>query len=468
MVRFDAEQSVLGCMLIDARALPKVQDWLVEADFAHAAHRALYTAILALAGQGKPFDHVTLAESLEGDGTVGEVGGARYVLELASTTPSAANVVAYAEIVVEKSRLRQAADIGAALAEGARSGKSSTDLAAMAMSRLAAIQGDASRQGLQPIKAAVGEFFRELQHRYESGEKMSGRLTPWKGVNELTLGLKPADCIVVAGRPGMGKSVAGFGLATFDAMRGGRPAVFSLEMSQAQFVEREVAAIGEIPHEWLRAPDKDTRDEHGEFVADAYWTRTSRAMQQLVASKLVIDDTPGITIEQIAARARRAHLQAPLTMVVIDHLHIVKVKGGDGLVHQLGDVSRGAKKLAKELKCPVVLLAQLNRTNEQRADKRPTMADLRGSGEIEQDADYILLLHREDYYDEDAPSAGLVELIVGKARHARKRTVALQNRLDQMRFDDWQGPLPEAKPKATATVRGMPLPERKRAAGGDR
>jgi replicative DNA helicase len=259
----------------------------------------------------------------------------------------------------------------------------------------------------------------------------------------LTLGLKPADLLVLAGRPGMGKSVGGFGIAAFDALRGGRTAVFSLEMSAAQMVEREISALGDIPYEWLRNPEKGFKDEHGQFVSDTYWSRASLAASDLIKSGMLVDDTPALTIQQIAARAKRAHLQAPLTMVVIDHLHIVKIKGGDNVVNQLGDVSRGAKALGKELRCPVVLLAQLNRGNTARADKRPTMADLRGSGEIEQDADYILLLHREDYYDENSYARGLVEMIVGKARHAKARVLYLFNRLDKMRFEDCEGELPK-------------------------
>jgi replicative DNA helicase len=455
----EAEQAVLGAVLLDGRALAKVSDWLAPEDFYRRDHQLIYRAIIDLAATGKPCDPITLAESLEGSGVAEQIGGSGYVLSLGSGTFSAANVVAYAEIVLEKSRLRQAIDIGMQMADAAYSGKSSSDLVAMASANMAGLQGDTSRAGLQPIKVAVGEFFRELTARYESGERYSGRLTPWHEVNELTLGLKPADLIVIGGRPGMGKSVMGFGAATFDALRGGRTAVFSLEMSAVQFVEREVAAIGEIEHEWLRRPVAD-------LAAETNWAKTAEAIRKLVGSGLLIDDMAGLTIEQICARARRAHLQAPLTMVVIDHLHIVKVKGGDNMVSQLGDISRGAKRLAKELRCPVVLLAQLNRGNESRTDKRPTMADLRGSGEIEQDADYILLLHREDYYDEGA-SPGLVELIVGKARHARKRSVALRSRLDQMRFDDWEGPMPapaQSAPKANR--RGLQI-GKDAAAGGD-
>lgn len=450
LCRIDAEQAVLGAILICNKALAQVSDWLTEADFYRADHRAIYRAIVTLSATGKPFDAVTMAEHL-----TGEEDNSGYALHLASTTPSAANIVAYAEIVVEYSRLRQAADVARALLTAILepAGRSSRDLIADAQHKLSLLSVDRSG-GLQPVKIAVKEWFSDISARYESGEKYSGRLTPWAGLNDLTLGLKPSDLIVLAGRPGMGKSVGGFGLAAFDALRGGRPAVFSLEMSRAQMVEREIAALGEIPFEWLRAPDKHAKDAHGEDVSDLYWSRATRAAQSLIGSRMVVDDSPALSIAQICARARRAHIQSPLTMVIVDHLHIVKIKGGDNIANQLGDISKGAKALAKELGIPVVLLAQLNRANTKRENKRPDMTDLRASGEIEQDADYILLLHREDYYDEDSYAKGLVEVIVGKARHAKTRMIPLLNRLDEMRLEDWQGALPQPPEKPRPTTNG--------------
>lgn len=451
--RIDAEQSVLGALLLDSSALVRISDWLTADDFYRRDHQVLYGAIVDLAAGNKPVDAVTLGDWIEAQASDMDAG---YAFELTSQTPSAANIVAYAEIVVEYSRRRQLLAIGWELSSAVQApGMSSSDIVAQAQHKLSGL-GFERVTGLQPVKAAVKEWFADISARYESQEKYSGRLTPYAGLNDLTLGLKPADLIVLAGRPGMGKSVAGFGLGAFDALRGGRPAIFSLEMSRAQMIEREISALGDIPHEWLRNPEKEAKDEHGERMSDTYWSRASTAARDLTASGMLVDDTPSLTIQQIAARAKRAHLQAPLTMVVIDHLHIVKIKGGDNVVNQLGDVSRGAKALAKELRCPVVLLAQLNRGNTTRTDKRPTMADLRGSGEIEQDADYILLLHREDYYDENSYARGLVEMIVGKARHAKARVLHLFNRLDHMRFEDWQGELPKPPEKATPTVRKSP------------
>lgn len=427
----ESERYVIGAVLIHHPALAQVSDWLAEHDFFTAKHRAIWRAIGELAAAGKPTDAVTVGEALAGsdEATMDDAIG------LAAAQSSAANIVAHAEIVQEKSRLRQVMDLGQRLAAGAMQPRaSSADLVAIATHGMAGIAAE-NRGGLQTLKPVLHAWYQQLAKRYESGERMFGRVTPWLAVNDLTHGLRPGELIVIAARPGMGKSVMGFGLATFDGLReGGRVALFSLEMTAAEYVQREVSALGNVPHGWLRAPEKGAD-------CDLHWNGVTNGVDQLLRANVLVDDTPSLTVAQIAARARRAHMQAPLSMVVVDHMHIVRIKG-DNPVRELGDVSRGLKALAKELCVPVVALAQLNRANTTRTDKRPTMADLRGSGEIEQDADYVLLLHRQDYYDRE-DSDGVVEVVVGKSRNAAANTIILRNRLDVMRFDDWEGPMPE-------------------------
>lgn len=458
-----AEQAVLGALLIDSAALARISDWLRPADFYRHTHAALYGAISDMVTAGKPVDPFTLVPFLRDAGISADDVPDVYVFELQSTTGSAANVVAYAEIVLERSRLRQVIDAGTRMVNGAFEQRSaSADIVATTLHSLADIATE-HRAGLEPLKRAAKSWFHDFTDRYQGKRKFDGRMTPYDALNDLTLGLKPADLIIVGARPGMGKTVIGFGLAAYDALQGGRPAVFSLEMSAEQFIEREVAALGKIPHDWLRRGGLPELDQNGDPIRmgevasneqDQYWDRVSGAVSALVGSDLLIDDQSGLNIRQIMARAKRAHLQKPLTMVVIDHIHIVETTGdrNESTATKIGHISRGLKGLAKELRVPVIGLAQLNRGNTQRADKRPTMADLRESGAIEQDADYILLIHRDDYYDGDSDSDGLVELIVGKARHTRQRTIALRNRLDEMRFDNWDGPIPsrESKPKGSS------------------
>lgn len=443
--RIDAEQAVLGGLLICNEALAQIQGWIGEADFYRADHRALYRAILTLAGKRQPYDCITLAEYVEGEGHAADVGGVGYVLELASTTPSAANITAYAEIVLEASRLRQAIDAGMALAANgyAPAGRTSADVVAMAQATLAGLQASVSRGGLQPMASAMRGWWDELLRRYETGERMTGLPTPWRALNDLTFGLQPSDLIVVGARPAMGKSVLAFNLAAFTALRGQRVALFSLEMPKDQVVQRCVSALGEIPHDWLRSPAADKTQDH--------WGKLNSAVPTLKAAPLLIDDQAALTVEQIVARAKRAHLHAALSLIVVDHLHIVRIKG-DNPVRELGDVSRALKALAKELNIPVVLLAQLNRSNTGRPDKRPTMADVRASGEVEQDADFVMLPHREDYYRADEKTHdNALELIVGKARNAPAgKSIWLRTRFDIMRLDDWDGSPPVAPSRLRA------------------
>lgn len=441
----DAEQAVLGALMVDARKIAEISDWLSPEDFYLAQHQGIYREILSLANAGQAVDVVTVAERLDGREDTG------YILSLGSGSFSTANVTSYAEIVLEKSRLRQAIDVGTTLANGAfdAQGRSSSDVVAMAQHALSTLQTTAQRGGLQPIKGAMKAWSRTLMERFERGETMTGLPTPWLEVNGLTFGLQPSDLIVIGGRPGMGKSVLGFNLASFTALRGHRVAMFSLEMSQVQVAQRCVAALGGISNKWLRSPASNP-------TAD-YWDKVTPAVQSLADAPLLLDAQPSLTIEQICARARRAHMQAPLSLLVVDHIHIVRTRG-DNPVRELGDISRGLKALAKELNIPVVALAQLNRANTQRTNRRPTMADLRQSGEIEQDADFIFLPHREDYYrDNPDEHDHALELIVGKGRDAvPDKQIFLRTRFDIMRLDDWEGAIPQ------------PMPVRSRSNGRDR
>jgi replicative DNA helicase len=432
----EAEQAVLGGLMLRGSALAEIADWIGEEDFYRRDHRAIYRAITQLAREGKPFDAVTLGEWFHAQNLADLVGGTSYVIELANSTPSAANIVAYADIVREKSALRREIDvatkvISAAFDPGAKTSELIAHEAAHALMQLA---GNSRLAGPQSAKAAVRTWFECLHERYEAREEITGVLTPWRVVNDCVLGWQPKNLTVIAGRPGMGKTILGWQAAYFNALRGKRTLVFSLEMSTDELIQRAVSGIGQIPHDSLRRPA---------CMAEEDWPKVTYGLTAISEAALDIDDQPSLTAEQIIARARREHLKKPLTMILIDHLHEIKRAGRD-TVNELGDAARAFKALSKELGIPVLLNAQLNRVNTTRTDRRPTLADLRASGAIEEIADIVLLVHREDYYDAKHYMRGVIELIVAKGRNLRSgETLYLANRYDEMRAVDWEGSLPK-------------------------
>lgn len=445
----DAEQAVLGGLMLNERALAKIADWLVEEDFYRKDHRLIFRAITDMSVKNQPVDTVTMAEWFESNGLADLIGGSNYILQLGNMTPSAANIVAYAEIVRERSRLRSLIDAGTTIAsEAYAQGADAALIAATGAQALSKLQTSRLRGGLRAAKELLRSWYADLHRRYEVGDKVTGLRTPWNGLDLATHGLQNADLIILAGRPNMGKSVAGFQIAATAARAGIRSAVFSLESAEASVIRRCVSALASVPHDWLMAPSSD---EDGE----QYWPKISAAMLELSEAPLVIDDSPGLDVHQIRARALRAHLQAPLGLVVVDHLHIVRRKG-ENEIRELGEISRTLKSLAKELNCPVLALAQLNRKLTDRVDKHPTMTDLRASGEVEQDADLILFLHREDYYDAKHYLKGVVEIEIGKGRDIRTgQRVHLANAFEFMRLDNWEGPLPQEPAKETKQTTGF-------------
>jgi replicative DNA helicase len=434
----DAEQSVLGGLMIDPPALAKISDWLTEADFYRRDHRLIYQAICALIGRGNPVDPVTMADWFEVNGLAEIVGGTSYLYELHNATPSAANIVAYAEIVVEKSRLRSAIDIGMKLSDGAYShGSEAQQILSQAQHELSQVQTAKMRGGLEPVKAAMKRMQAELMARYEKGPGLLGQPWPWQELNRCTKGLRDGVLYVVGARPSMGKSIFGLQTAVNAALNGQRAAFFSVEMGAEECMTRAVACVGRIPHDWVENPAQDDPD------AELHWAHLTDATSSIIKSPLLIDETPAINIDQLVARARRAHMQNGLRLIVIDHMHDMALDKKAEQRHEYGRIAQGAKTLAKELRCPVILLAQLNRAAANRSDKRPTLTDLRESGEIEQKADVVLFLHREDYYNKDTSMKGVVEVIPGKGRNLRLAdTIILENIFSEMRMADWIGPVP--------------------------
>lgn len=441
----EAEQSVLGSLMLDNEALPRVADWLKAEDFLSRKHQAIYAAILRLAAETKPFDAVTVADQFD----AGEDGAPDLtdVVELASSAFSSANVVAYAEIVKGKATQRRLIEIGNELAGKGFNpeGEDASVIVAEATQALAEISS-IRRGSVKGAKEIGSRWFAELQRRFENDGAPLGLLTPWAGFNRMTNGLKAGELIIVAGRPSMGKSAWAVNVAVCNALRGKRALVFNLEMTDTSIYNRGIASLADVPLSWLQKPDQEQ---------EQYWSRVSVATKELNASGLLIDDTAGLSEHQVVARCRRERMKGPVDLVVIDHLHLMPLPGKTRETVEIGNITAGLKKLAKELNCPVVLLSQLNRALESRQNKRPQMSDLRESGNIEQDADLIVFLYRDDYYSEregvHSPLDGFVEMIIAKQREGETGRAWGRNGLSFGRIDDYDGPepvIPQGKPAA--------------------
>lgn len=427
----DAERSVLGSLMLDNASLPKVSDWLKPEDFLRAEHQAIYTVILSLAGASQPFDHLTVGDSLDPD-TAAEV------LSLATDAFSAANVVAYAEIVKSKATQRRLIEIGSRIADSGFNpeGRDLSEIVSEATMELAELPS-IKRGSLKAAKVVGKAWFEELKRRFEQDGELIGLATPWSGFNKKTNGLQDGHLVIVAGRPSMGKSAWAVNVATSAALRKKRVLFFNLEMTDTSIFNRAVSSICDVPLTWLQKPGSD---------ADTYWARVTKAASELNESGLLIDDTPGLSWTQVVARCRRERMRGEVSLVIVDHLHLMPLPGKTRETVEIGHITAAFKKLAKELGCPVVLLSQLNRSLETRSNRRPAMSDLRESGNIEQDADLIVFLYRDDYYaareGKKSPLDGFVEMIIAKQREGETGTAWGRNELAFGRIADYEGEEP--------------------------
>jgi replicative DNA helicase len=417
----EAEQAVIGGLLLVPESWDRVADRLVERDFYRRDHQMIFRAIGELQNKNMPPDAVTLGEWFETQGIAELVGGSRYILELANTTPSAANIIAYADIVREKSVLRQLIDAGTEITGSAfqpegRSTQEILEKAEQAVFHIAEA-GARGRQGFVPMRSAVKEAFQQLQQRYETRGSVTGMPTGFTDFDEMTAGLQPSDLIILAARPSMGKTALALNMAEYAALKTKKAvAVFSMEMSASQLAFRLISSLGRINQQHLRTGD----------LQDEEWPRVTSAITLLSEAKIFIDDTPALSPVELRSRARRLKREHDLGLIVIDYLQLMSVPGNsENRATEISEISRGLKALAKELNVPVIALSQLNRSLEQRADKRPMMSDLRESGAIEQDADVIVFIYRDDYYNKESPDKGLAEIIIGKQRNGPTGSVKL-------------------------------------------
>ncbi|MGH8037061.1 MAG: replicative DNA helicase [Stenotrophomonas sp.] len=448
----DAEQSVLGGLMLAPEAWPLVSDILTEEAFYRRDHQMIYRAIRELSDRERPFDAVTLGEWFAAQGKMELVGDGAYLIELASTTPSAANIAGYTEIVIEHYGRRRMIQAGAdmiAAAQG-RDGREFAEILADASQQVADLQ-PAQRGGLRLVAERLKGWWEQWSERFENPEKAMGIKTPWPEFNRITRGLLPATVYLIAARPSMGKSVAALNIATHAALNGTTVGLFSLEMSTDDCLNRSVASEARVPHDYVCAPSRDHED------SEIYNSKLTPAIRALKQAKLYIDDTSSLSIRQFEARARRMNQRTPLQLLVVDHIHDFEVDPRMARF-EYGRILQKGKDLAKEWNIPFVALAQLNRQLTGRQEKRPTLADLRESGELEQKGDVIVLLHREDYYDtpdQKTHLQGVVEMHFAKGRHIKSGArINLRNRFDQMRLDEWDGPLPQAPQTFNEADRG--------------
>lgn len=439
----EAEQAVLGGIMLAPEALAKIGDRLQEDDFYRRDHQMIFRAIKELAREDEPFDAVTLGDWFDSNGMGELVANGAYLVELAATTPSAANVVAYAEIVADKSRLRRAIDVGSELVNSAYKpdGRDTDMILSGAMRELGEITGKPKAGGPMTMREIGKLWFEQLNRRY-NGEA-PGLATPWGEFNRLTGGLHPGDLMILAGRPGMGKSAAAINACLAWTMAGKHVMYFSLEMSKEAIYNRCVAALGNIPLSWLKNPSQETDTD--------YWQRTTPAISKLKTDHFLIDEEGQLSWDAIKARIEREVMRNPLAVVVIDHAHIMKLPGESRTDIEYSQISSGFKALGKKLGFAAVLLAQLNRGVEARQNKRPMMSDLRECGAFEQDADIVALMYRDDYYAKQlgyqSEHPGMAEMILAKMREGETGTVWLKSALECGRFDDVEY-VPEQRAKS--------------------
>jgi replicative DNA helicase len=420
----EAESSVLGGLLLDNGAWDRVGDLLVEGDFYRYEHKQVYAAIGALVNTSRPADVITVYEHLQALGKAEEIGGLGYLNALAQYVPSASNIRRYAEIVRERSILRKLVTASDEIATNAfnTQGRAVAQILDEAEQKIFNIgeEGSRMKQGFQAMPQLVVDLLDRVQEMADNQNDITGVPTGFIDFDRMTSGLQPGDLIVLAARPSMGKTALAINIAEHVALNEGLPvAVFSMEMGASQLAVRIVGSIGRVDQGHLRTGK----------LSDDEWPRLTEAIEKLRNVSLHIDETPGLTPSELRANARRLSRQCgKLGLIVVDYLQLMSgssSSGGDNRATEIGEISRGLKMLAKELQCPVIALSQLNRSVEQRTDKRPMMSDLRESGAIEQDADVIMFIYRDDYYNKESKEPGVAEVIIGKQRNGPTGTVKL-------------------------------------------
>ena len=435
----EAEQSVLGGLLLDNETWDRVSEKVVAQDFYSRSHRIVFEMIGVLIEGNEPVDLITLSEGLENDQKLEDAGGFVYLAEMMKNTPSAANITAYATIVRERAVTRELISVANEIAEAGydTQGRSSADLLDFAETKVFAIaeQRTNKSEGPESISSVLEKTVDRIEKLCnEPSGGVTGVSTGFADLDKMTAGMQPSDLIIIAARPSMGKTTFAMNLAENAAMTQDRPAlVFSLEMPSDQLMMRMLAWLGRIDQTKIRTGQLDDED----------WARLSSTMGLLLENgKMFIDDASGLTPTDVRSRARRiARDHGGLSMIMIDYLQLMRVPAlSENRTLEISEISRSLKALAKELKVPVIALSQLNRSLEQRSDKRPINSDLRESGAIEQDADLIMFIYRDEVYNDDSEHKGMAEIIIGKQRNGPIGRIPLTFQGQYSRFDNYAGP----------------------------
>ena len=431
----EAEQSVLGGLLLDNSAWDRAGDLLTPTDFYRYEHKAIYAAVGALVNASKPADVITVFEQLQSVGKAEECGGIAYLNAMAQSVPSAANLRRYAEIVRERAVLPKLIEASDEIATQAFNpqGRAVSQILDEAEGRIFKIgeEGSRTKQGFQSMDQLVVQLIDRVTELHENGaEEVTGVRTGFYDLDRMTAGLQAGDLIVLAARPSMGKTAFALNIAENVAVNEGLPvAVFSMEMGASQLALRMVGSLGRINQSNLRTGK----------LGDDEWGRLSEAVDKLKNASVFIDETAALNSAELRARARRQARQCgKLGLIVVDYLQLMSGSSSseENRATEIGEISRGLKALAKELQCPVIALSQLNRSVESRPDKRPMMSDLRESGAIEQDADVIMFIYRDDYYNKESKEPGVAEIVIGKQRNGPVGTVKLTFLKPLTRFDN--------------------------------
>jgi len=432
----EAEQSVLGGLLLENSAWDRIADVIAESDFYRHDHRLIFRHVFRLLEGGKPADVITVSEALENSAELGNAGGLAYLAALAQNTPSASNIKRYAEIVRDRGVMRKLAEVGTTIADSAYNplGRNAGQLLDEAESKVFEIAESNARgkQGfveIQPLLIQVVEKIDELFQR-DNPDEVTGIPTGFHDLDQKTSGLQPGDLIIVAGRPSMGKTAFSINIGENVALNTGLPvAIFSMEMGGAQLAMRMIGSVGKLDQQKIRTGRLQDED----------WLRLTNAVGKLNDAPIHIDESAALTALELRARARRLHRQCgKLGLIIIDYLQLMSGSGGgENRATEISEISRSLKALAKELEVPVIALSQLNRSLEQRPNKRPVMSDLRESGAIEQDADVILFIYRDEVYNPDSQEKGTAEIIIGKQRNGPIGTVRMTFIGEYTRFENY-------------------------------